>query len=85
MGTRSHQVSNPETYFNMVRWENLRKQQKEKQMVQKKEANDWIDVEIKDLVNGDEFRVGEADSQIVVGSPFLNESLEWAVEVQDDQ
>lgn len=54
-------------------------------MVQKKEANDWIDVEIKDLVNGDEFRVGEADSQIVVGSPFLNESLEWAVEVQDDQ
>lgn len=81
MVTRLTQTRNSETYYNIVRWKNL----KEKQMVQKKVLNEWVDVEMRDLVNGDEFRVGDAESQIVVGSPFLNEAMDWAVEVQDDQ
>lgn len=75
---------NKEEYYNITKWQKINKgESMEKRAIEKRVRAEWIDINMSELVQGDEFRYkGTEESFVVESAPFINNGV-WTVEVCD--
>lgn len=58
----------------------------EKRAIEKRSGKDWVNINMSELVQGDEFRYADETERtyVVEGAPWVNDKGVWTVEVQDE-